>query len=1015
MLGSDTPLYAEPTLSAAAPLSQSKLVIAIRSNILRIVNLTKSGIEHEFQAFEQGFQITHLQVIRDTFLVAVGEHIGRPSLIRIYKLEKLPSSEGSYHTQVEVKNGNNSYPISVMSVSQDLSCIVIGFVNGRILLIRGDLSRDRGSRQRLIYEDSGREPITSLFLNKDATICFAATTSMILCFNTTGRNSGQPDIVLDSQQGVNLNCSYYSEYTQEYICITKDCLHFYSNTEEKRSLIVELSNLKRLYPIDGDRLLLVMEAENGQSSIFDTEEFSQSKANRVVVLDIKNKIVSLNMFVSSAIVDIFSIVEKKKKSLYLLTSEVVIYKISEKPLQQQLDIVLRKELYPFALELAIQNSLPPSDIQDIHKRYGDWLYRKGLKSEAVEQYVQCLDVVETSEIISKFGVEETPDPKGLKNLSDYLWSLVKSGISNPDHVTLLLIALIKLQAEDEIKYFIEHYSRSGVYSKIPTVEDMDDEAYFYSDGSLFDLELVIRLLQESNFKILASELASKFAKDATIIVEILLISLNDAHSALKYIKSLSIDETLRVLVTFSKKLLEKLPNDTNVLLIDVFTGKFRPKVYESKLVQSQAQSNEFLDDAMTVFYSYKTFLNYINDKMMNSFEEHTNVDEESAPTYHPPKPSLIFSSFISKPFEFVVFLEACLESYQRYEGSKEDKQIILTTLYDLYLSLANDDIPQRQADWRTRAKKVLKESNVLVLGNDAGTTRSSSSVKQIDNSLMMLISHMNELGIYSVASQIENGNSNSTLDSSNVPNLVNTFRSLTFTDNTTHCLEFLEKYEEQEPQLYRVALSYFVSARHVLREIGGEQVLKEKVLNKILEKNLMPILDILQVLGSTNVVTFGFVKDILVSHVQEEEDEMTRSKKLIESYESELETKKTKLDEILNSEDPTQIKIKNSKCYVCNTSVELPVIYFKCDHIYHLRCLNEEEIQEDGEKIFKCPRCLVDLETSERLCDAQREVSTKADLLQMALNEDDGGSRFKVITEFIGRGGLEYSHTMLER
>lgn len=1015
-LGTDTPLYSDPTLSAAAVLGKNRLVIAIKSTVIRLIDISAAKIEHEFDAFEDGYQITYLEVIQGTFLVAVGEYTGKASLIKIYSLKKLPSNARSFHSIVEVKNGNNTYPISVISISQDLTCIAIGFVNGKILLIRGDLSRDRGSRQRIIYEDPGREPVTSLFFNQDATVCFAATTSKILLFNTTGRNSGQPDLILNSQQGVDLNCSCFSPFMNEYVCSLKDHIDFYKATGEKLSIAIDLSSVKRIYPIDKDHLLLVVQAEYTQSTVLDVEEHSQSNANRVLILDTKNKLISLNLFISSAIIDIFLMQGTEDTSVCLLTSEVVIYKITEKSLQEQISILIQKELFTFALELANQNSLDHMQIQDIHRQYGDWLYKKGLKSEAVEEYIQCLDVVETSEIISKFGIAETPDPKGLKNLSDYLWSIIKHGVSNSDHVTLLLIALVKLRAEDEIKHFIDHYSRSGKYATSVITDDLDDETYFYSDKTLFDLTLVLQLLQESGFSMLAYQLASKFAKDPVVIVEILLTSLNDPHCALKYIKSLSIDETLRALVAFSKQLLEKLPNDTNILLIDVFTGKFKQTAYETTLKEPETSSHELSDDIKTVFYSYRTFLGYMNSQIGNSKAGEDDSTNGIKPTYHPPKPSLIFSSFLSKPFEFVVFLEACLESYQRYEGYKEDKQVILTTLYDLYLSLALDDVPERQADWRLRASTVLAESNKLVSGSDDETSRTSLSGKPIDNSLMMLISHMNKIDIYSV----DNDSKNEPKDSHSggkKASLLNTLRSLIFMDDSYKCLKFLEKYGEQEPYLYRVALTYFISSRHALKEIGGESVLKEQVLNKIIDQNLMSILDILQVLASTNVVTYGLVQDMLINHVQQEEDQITRSRQLIASYQSELETKKERLQKLLSSEEPSQIKIKNLKCFMCQTALELPVVYFKCDHIYHQRCLNEEENLEAGrKKLFKCPKCMVEMETSEKLYQAQEEVSSKVELLQMALNsEQDSNNRFRVVTEFIGRGGLEYSHVTLEQ
>lgn len=1003
LLGTDTPLYADQTLSAAAPVSKDRLVVAIRSNLLRLIDLAGSCIVHEFKAFEDGYQINYLEVLGDTFLVAVAEQLGKPSLIKVYKLDKLPKNESSYHSLVEVKNGSNTFPISVISISGDLTCIVVGFVNGKILLIRGDLSRDRGSRQRVIYEDPGKEPLTSLCFNGDATVCFASTTSRVLLFNTTGRNSGQPDLVLDSKRGVDLKCGVYSPFTNEYICILKDTMTFFKASGEKSSLAFDVPAVQRIYAIDSDHILLVLQAEYSQSTALEVEELSQSNANRVIIVDVRNKVVALNIFISSAVIDVFL-----SEAVYLLTSEVLIYRITEKKLADQLEIVFNKELFPFALELADQHSLGNLKKQEIHKKYGDWLYKKGLRNEAVDEYIQCLDVVETSEVISKFGMVESPNPQSLENLADFLWSLVKNDMANADHITLLLIALIKMKADDQLEYFMDHFTRSGKFSAETIVEDLDEEAYFYSDKTLFDLELVVRLLQESNFSKLAYQMASKYARNPALIVEILLTSLDDPHLALKYIKSLSIDDTLRVLVTFSRQLLEKLPNETNLLLIDVFTGKFERDTSNSKI--SQDLNHKESEHTTTVFYSYRTFLGYMNNKMGSNNEENGEM-VKTAPTYHPPKPSLIFTSFISKPFEFVVFLEACLESYRLYEGSREDKQVILTTLYDLYLSLVKDDVPERRNDWKARADQVLRQSNEL-----SADDSTISSGKPADNSLMMLVAHMNQMDIYAVGDRNKPEDHNTELDSLQKASLVNTMRSLIFMDEAVKCLEFLEKYQEQEPYLYRVALTYFVSSKHVLREIGGESVLKEKVLGKIIEKNVMSVLDILQVLGSTNVATYGVIQNLLIEHVQQEEDQIKRSRKLINSYESELEANKEKLHSILSSEEPSKIKIKNFKCFMCNTALELPIVYFKCDHIYHMRCLNEEVVSEEGKKLFRCPKCLIELETSEKLFQAQREASSKLELLQMALNDEEGtDDRFKIVTEFIGRGGLESSFITLEK
>lgn len=68
-----------------------------------------------------------------------------------------------------------------------------------------------------------------------------------------------------------------------------------------------------------------------------------------------------------------------------------------------------------------------------------------------------------------------------------------------------------------------------------------------------------------------------------MITDVLLNVLKETEATLKYVKSLSVDDILRVLVRFSKQLLYLSPNETNLLLIEVFTGKYRPSSYVSDI------------------------------------------------------------------------------------------------------------------------------------------------------------------------------------------------------------------------------------------------------------------------------------------------------------------------------------------------------------------------------------------------------------------------------------------------
>ncbi|CCE64978.1 hypothetical protein TPHA_0J01570 [Tetrapisispora phaffii CBS 4417] len=995
-LGSDSLLYSDPTLSAISPIDSDRLVIAVQSNVIKVISINEACIKNEFKAFENDYQISYLRVVSHLFLVVVGECTGKPSFIKVIKLDNIPKDETAYHSLIEVKSGDNNFPISGISVSDDLFCIAIGYINGKVLLIRGDIPRDRGSRQRIIYDDIKKEPITSLSLNKDATLCYVATTSKIMLFETTGRNAGQPTTVLNNESGLDLNCGYYSMYTNEFITCLKDKIEFYKNSGEKSFVLYGEMNIKRVFPISKRYLLLFTEPVVSNDTSLNIANLSKPISIRVLILDLTYKTIAFSSMVKSTIVDVFMI--QDTSDTYYLNSDGILNKLTEKPYDMQIDIVLQKEMFQFALKLATAYNLSDEYIKEIHKRYGDYLFNKNKVADATEEYIKAFDVVETSEIIAKLGMSNKADSNNLQNLTDYLCSLVKTSKANADHVTLLLVTYIKLQDMDQFQYFIKHFTRLGKFNEEPIEEDIDDETYFYSNVILFNLDLIINLLEESNFIIEAYELAKRFAKDPVSIIEILLNKLNNPATALEYIKTLEIDNTLRVLVLYSKELLEMLPNETNSLLIDVFTGKYHP----NKALRTNLMPTEKLEltTVRKVFYSYTEFFGYKSSDAPENSDPNSKLENA---TYHPPKPSLIFNSFLSRPFEFIVFLEACLDTYQRYGGLDNEKQALLITLYDLYLDLSKTDIDERQLQWKNKAMHILEESNKLAKKNTISSTTLESNSDNADNSLMMLISHMNDIDIYTSTAEPEIRDS---------AYYINQFQSLIYSESPTKVLDFLEKYGRNEPSLYESGLRYFISSKDILDEIGGEKVLEEKVLNIIVRDELLTMIDIVQLLSVNDVAKYGLLKNILLNYMSENENEINNNKKLIKSYKCELTEKKNTLANLLDPDNITKIKIKNEKCDYCKANLEIPIIYFQCGHTYHERCLNKELDQNSGDEVYVCPKCIANKESTEALFNKQKDMKESKELIEIDLkNAKNGSDCFKVVADFIGRGALNNVNT----
>jgi hypothetical protein len=110
-----------------------------------------------------------------------------PTLLRTIKIQHGGKTYPvSYRNAVKIKsNKKKKKKVSTLAVLENLSQAAIGLANGVVILIRGDLSKDKTVKQKVIYE--GEEPITGLGFREQtkSTILFIVTTSNIMSYNTT--------------------------------------------------------------------------------------------------------------------------------------------------------------------------------------------------------------------------------------------------------------------------------------------------------------------------------------------------------------------------------------------------------------------------------------------------------------------------------------------------------------------------------------------------------------------------------------------------------------------------------------------------------------------------------------------------------------------------------------------------------------------------------------------------------------------------------------------------------------
>lgn len=103
-------------------------------------------------------------------LLAIGDdEVGVNPLLKVWNIEKLDRNGNPTCLRVTrlnsalTKSCNTQKAVSpsCLCIHEALNLIAIGFIDGSILLFRGDITRDRSSKTKLL-KDSGNSPVTGL-------------------------------------------------------------------------------------------------------------------------------------------------------------------------------------------------------------------------------------------------------------------------------------------------------------------------------------------------------------------------------------------------------------------------------------------------------------------------------------------------------------------------------------------------------------------------------------------------------------------------------------------------------------------------------------------------------------------------------------------------------------------------------------------------------------------------------------------------------------------------------------
>lgn len=437
-----------------------------------------------------------------------------------------------------------------------MSLVAVGFANGSITLIRGDLIHDRGTKQRIIFESE--EPITNLCFSPPATsptpqnagynpyryqpaadggdTLYVSTIGRVLTLITAGKGTGQPARVLESQ-GCGPGCMTpaidfasgdrgLSGEGSDIVIARDDAIYFYG--PNGRGACYAYEGPKEMVNVFKNYISLVSPPASQPSTAARTGGVSDTlkrlvgrggapaaaddpfDVTKFTLLDTELKFVAHSERLVSSVRNVFS----SWGDLFVLTFDGKLYRYHEVSLQDKLDILYARNLYILAINLAQKAGVGESKLRAIYRKYADYLYGKGDWDGSMQWYIKALGPVNeegVSTVIRKFL-----DTQRIHNLIEYLEELHMHKIATSDHTTLLLNCYAKLKDIDKLERFIKQTS---------------------GEGLMFDVDTAIAMCRQAGYYEQAVYLAQKQG-DHEVVVGVMVENLNQIAAALSYIRGL---------------------------------------------------------------------------------------------------------------------------------------------------------------------------------------------------------------------------------------------------------------------------------------------------------------------------------------------------------------------------------------------------------------------------------------------------------------------------------------------
>ncbi|KAL8281285.1 hypothetical protein RQP46_006319 [Phenoliferia psychrophenolica] len=762
---------------------------------------------------------------------------------------------------------------------------------------------------------------------------------------------------------------------------------------------------------------------------------------KVTIFDLENKFVAHSGTFEEGVRDVW----EAWGAVWVLSEAGKLYRLVEQPLANSLSTLFSRNLYTLAVSLAQSRNLPPSEVAEIYRRYGDHLYSKSDYEGAMGCYIKTVGTVQASYVIRKFL-----DAQRLSHLTSYLQELHSRGLANSDHTTLLLNCYTKLADDTALSSFI--HSSSSSSTVVPLPSNSSDPT---SEEPPFDLETAIRVCRQAGYFEHAVWLAERYGAHQEYL-RIQIEDRSDAPRSLQYLRKLgplAAEDNLR---RYGKTLLGAQPKDTTRLLIDLCCGTLE-RIDDEEEARANAAGGA--QRKSTTDKGYLAYLAYAIPSS-GATEATAPIPEPSSPVVAPavprsavanlrlgaasssstaidpaanrrsgiypqyqvpdslpppestsspllPSPRQFFAIYVDHPDEFITFLETvAARRYGKSLGavpSTMDPQTAPLPEPQPLRTLEFDDADTRdeQAIWNTLLELYLTHSHASTNSSSPSTTTTTTTPGgQHPHSRPVLEAKALQLLLARPSIPYDETQallvcttagftSGFILLYEQLGMYDDIVRYFVEVDDSPKVIQALRRYGEVAPHLYRGVLRYLTTSSELLSRHQGDIV---DILDVVDRENIMPPIAVVQLLSTNGTASIGLVREYLKRQLGREKQEIDSDRGLIDSYRSESAKKRK---EILELSDPNVPRIfQVTRCSACGGQLDLPSVHFMCRHSYHQRCLADNESQ--------CPNCARTHGVIREIRRNNEQLAGRHDLFAEEVRESEDG--YAPVAAAFGKG-----------